>query len=329
VLNGWNWKKIWPLADYITVHVPLIPQTKHLINDETFKKCKPGVKVVNVARGGIIEEESILRNLKTGLCGGAALDVFVEEPPKAEYYKELLAHPKVVCTPHLGASTSEAQLRVAEEIAEQFVGFFSGQSLLGAVNAGSLPVAMSKENKPWLILARSMGIFASFWDGKIKATLGSDLGSFIPVAVGSGYLCGKTNNPKINMISAPALIKEKGVDVAVVKGENVGSKEFHLSIGTVSLKGFLGDSIAFLTEIDGATFAGGVPLDGSLVLFKNAKNLPSSFGTIEKAVAAKNLKLVSIYCSGNGHFIITRVADESNQASFSVEGLEFVGQRIF
>jgi len=175
---------------------------------------------------------------------------------------------------------------------------------------------------PWVSLLRFGTeklklLWAQIWDPSFLWLWGVDI------------FAGRRTIQKINMISAPALIKEKGVDVAVVKGENVGSKEFHLSIGTVSLKGFLGDSIAFLTEIDGATFAGGVPLDGSLVLFKNAKNLPSSFGTIEKAVAAKNLKLVSIYCSGNGHFIITRVADESNQASFSVEGLEFVGQRIF
>jgi D-3-phosphoglycerate dehydrogenase len=100
-------EKIWPLADYITVHTPLIPQTrresyivlslnliiimivifiKDLINDDVFKKCKKGVKLVNVARGGIIDEESLLRNLNNGNCGGAGLDVFVEEPPKSPYY---------------------------------------------------------------------------------------------------------------------------------------------------------------------------------------------------------------------------------------------------
>jgi len=127
-------EQIWPLADYITVHTPLIPQTKHLINDEVLKKCKKGVRVVNVARGGIIDEEAILRNLVTGQCGGAGLDVFEEEPPKRDFYKEFLGHPKVVCTPHLGASTSEAQVRVCEEIAEQFVQFFKGEEFVGAVN---------------------------------------------------------------------------------------------------------------------------------------------------------------------------------------------------
>jgi len=127
-------EQIWPKADYITVHTPLIPQTKNLLNDEVFMKCKKGVRVVNVARGGIIDELSLLRNLKSGQCGGAGLDVFCEEPPKSEYYKELLGHPNMVCTPHLGASTGEAQKRVCEEIAEQFVQFFKGEEFVGAVN---------------------------------------------------------------------------------------------------------------------------------------------------------------------------------------------------
>jgi len=134
-------EEIWPQADYITVHTPLIPQTKHLLNDRVFGLCKKGVKVVNVARGGIIEEESLLRNLVSGQCGGAALDVFVEEPPKSPNYKDLLAHPKMICTPHLGASTAEAQVRVAEEIAQQFVDFFNGTKIVGAVNLESLDPA--------------------------------------------------------------------------------------------------------------------------------------------------------------------------------------------
>lgn len=112
---------IWPLADYITVHTPLIPQTRNLISIQALAKCKRGVKVVNVARGGIIDEQAVLDALESGICGGAAFDVFPEEPPKSEVTKALIAHPKVVATPHLGASTAEAQVRVAVEVAEQFI----------------------------------------------------------------------------------------------------------------------------------------------------------------------------------------------------------------
>ncbi|KAK9874547.1 hypothetical protein WA026_005386 [Henosepilachna vigintioctopunctata] len=114
-------EKIWPLADYITVHTPLIPQTRNMINDKVFTACKKGVRIVNVARGGIIHEKDLLAALKDGRCGGAALDVFEQEPPKDPITLEIIQHPNVIATPHLGASTSEAQIRVAVEVSEQIL----------------------------------------------------------------------------------------------------------------------------------------------------------------------------------------------------------------
>jgi D-3-phosphoglycerate dehydrogenase len=114
-------EEIWPLADYITVHTPLIPATKNLICKKTLGLCKKGVKIVNVARGGIINEQDLLEALESGQCGGAALDVYEEEPPKCEITKKLIQHSKVTAMPHLGASTSEAQVRVAVEVSEQFI----------------------------------------------------------------------------------------------------------------------------------------------------------------------------------------------------------------
>lgn len=99
--------EIWPLADYITVHTPLIPQTRNLISKESLSKSKRGVKVINVARGGIINEADLLEALQSGQCGGAAVDVYEEEPPKNEVTKALIQHPSVVATPHLGASTGK------------------------------------------------------------------------------------------------------------------------------------------------------------------------------------------------------------------------------
>jgi len=101
-----------------------------LINKEMFKMCKKGVYVINCARGGIIDEDDLLEALNSGQCAGAGLDVFLEEPPKN---KSLIEHPNVVCTPHLGASTKEAQLRVAKEIAEQIVDATQGKGYFGVV----------------------------------------------------------------------------------------------------------------------------------------------------------------------------------------------------
>ena len=104
--------------------------TSGLINKEAFKTCKKGVFVINCARGGIIDEGDLLEALNSGQCGGAGLDVFVEEPPKN---RALVEHPNVVCTPHLGASTKEAQLRVAKEIGEQIVDAIQGRGYFGIV----------------------------------------------------------------------------------------------------------------------------------------------------------------------------------------------------
>uniref|UniRef100_A0A8C3AZE5 phosphoglycerate dehydrogenase n=1 Tax=Cyclopterus lumpus TaxID=8103 RepID=A0A8C3AZE5_CYCLU len=134
VTAGWgveqmSLEQLWPQCDYITVHTPLMPSTVGLLCDETFAKCKKGVKVVNCARGGIIDEAALLRALESRQCGGAGLDVFVEEPPKN---RSLVEHPNVISCPHLGASTKEAQARCGEDIALQIVDMVKGKSLVGA-----------------------------------------------------------------------------------------------------------------------------------------------------------------------------------------------------
>ncbi len=103
-------------ADYITVHVPLMPETKHLIDEKAFEKMKKGVFVLNCARGGIVDEKALLKALKEGKVAGAGMDVFETEPPTSDVEKEILSLPNVVATPHIGASTKEAQKRVGKEI---------------------------------------------------------------------------------------------------------------------------------------------------------------------------------------------------------------------
>jgi len=123
---------IWKRSDYITIHVPLLPETTHLINRETLSKCKTGVMVINCARGGIVDESALLEALVSRKVQAAALDVFEEEPPMNE---ELLRHPYLNPTPHLGASTRDGQRRVGEEIVEQIIMLRKGLKIPGAVNA--------------------------------------------------------------------------------------------------------------------------------------------------------------------------------------------------
>lgn len=161
-------EEIWPLCDFITVHTPLLPSTTGLLNDNTFAQCKKGVRVVNCARGGIVDEGALLRALQSGQCAGAALDVFTEEPPRD---RALVDHENVISCPHLGASTKEAQSRCGEEIAVQFVDMVKGKSLTGVVNAQALTSAFSPHTKPWIGLAEALGTLMRAWAGSPKGTI--------------------------------------------------------------------------------------------------------------------------------------------------------------
>lgn len=129
-------EQIWPLADVITLHVPLLDHTRNLMNTKTFDQCKRGVYVVNCARGGILNEDDAVAALESGQLGGVAVDVYDPEPPTNRRFVE---HARVLSTPHLGASTREAQVRVAVEVAEQLVALVNGKSVWGCVNPETLP----------------------------------------------------------------------------------------------------------------------------------------------------------------------------------------------
>ncbi|XP_055337300.1 D-3-phosphoglycerate dehydrogenase-like [Paramacrobiotus metropolitanus] len=126
-------ERIWPIADFISIHVPLLAETENLINLEVLHRCKKGVKIINVARGGIVSEADLLTGLNDGQVGGAALDVFSSEPPSPSVLT-LIKHPRVLATPHLGASTVEAQERVAEDLAQQITILLETGRAPGLVN---------------------------------------------------------------------------------------------------------------------------------------------------------------------------------------------------
>ncbi|MGB9692983.1 MAG: phosphoglycerate dehydrogenase, partial [Candidatus Sumerlaeaceae bacterium] len=144
-------------ADFITVHVPLNDQTRNLIDKAQIEMMKPTVRLINCARGGIINEDALLEALQSGRIAGAALDVFTQEPLPADHPFRKLDN--VVLTPHLGASTSEAQEGVAKEVAEQVVDALKGHVIRNAVNAPSVDPAILEQLRPYLELARRMGKF--------------------------------------------------------------------------------------------------------------------------------------------------------------------------
>lgn len=145
-------------ADFISLHMPLTPATSKVFNDETFVNMKKGVRLINVARGGVIDEDALVRALDSGIVAQAALDVFTVEPPPTD--SKLVQHENVTVTPHLGASTKEAQEGVAIEIAEAVVGALKGELSATAVNAPMVPAEVLSEMSPYLVLAEKLGKLA-------------------------------------------------------------------------------------------------------------------------------------------------------------------------
>ncbi|NOY64268.1 MAG: phosphoglycerate dehydrogenase, partial [Nitrospirae bacterium] len=151
-------EELFANADFITIHTPLTPETKNLINKDTIRLMKDGVRIINCARGGIINERDLYDALESGKVAGAALDVFEKEPPED---LTLIKHDRVICTPHLGASTREAQENVAIAIAEQIVDYLIAGTIRNAVNFPSIPADQIPVLRPYINLAEIMGKFAA------------------------------------------------------------------------------------------------------------------------------------------------------------------------
>jgi D-3-phosphoglycerate dehydrogenase len=155
-------------SDFITLHVPKTKDTAKLLGKKAFRKMKPGVRLINCARGGLIDEEALLEALKEGKVAGAALDVFESEPPSPDW--PLRQWPNLICTPHLGASTEEAQANVAVAIAEQVLEYLVYGTIKNAVNAPSVSQEALAQLKPYLTLAEALGSFqAQIAEGAITS----------------------------------------------------------------------------------------------------------------------------------------------------------------
>jgi D-3-phosphoglycerate dehydrogenase len=213
---------IWAQADIITVHTPLTPQTAGLINDEVVAKLKKGVLLVNCARGGIYDEAAVLRGLESGHIAGAAFDVFVEEPPPKD--SPLVKHERVICTPHLGASTAEAQVRVAVQVAEQVVDFLEKGDIKNPVNVPSLTGETARKIAPHRTLAERLGKFLAQVEDAVPTAIevdcvgeaGEQGVQVVTSAAVAGFLQHFLELP-INEIAAPHVAADRGIDVRQLK----------------------------------------------------------------------------------------------------------------
>ncbi|ACX51187.1 D-3-phosphoglycerate dehydrogenase [Ammonifex degensii KC4] len=210
-------------ADFITIHIPLSKETYHLIDREAFVKMKPGVRLINCARGGIVDEEALYEALKEGKVAGAALDVFEKEPVTSH---PLFSLPNVVVTPHLGASTVEAQLAVAEVIAQEVLTALRGGFVRHAVNLPYLRPEVLPVVGPFLPLAEKLGLFAAqLVSGRINQVEVNYSGeiarydtSLLNTAVLKGVLSVALQDT-INYVNAPEVAKQRGIKVKETKQE--------------------------------------------------------------------------------------------------------------
>ncbi|WP_375421687.1 phosphoglycerate dehydrogenase [uncultured Sphingomonas sp.] len=248
-------------ADFITLHTPLTDSTRNILSAEALAKTKPGVRIINCARGGLIDEVALKAALDSGQVGGAALDVFVEEPAKAS---PLFGTPNFVSTPHLGASTTEAQVNVAIQVAEQMADFLVSGGVTNALNMPSLSAEEAPKLKPYMALAEKLGsLVGQLTTGAIPRISIHSEGAAAELnqkplssAVLSGFL--RTQTDTVNMVNAPVLARERGMEVREVRTEREGDYHTLLRVsvktdaGERSVAGTLfGDQAPRLVELFG------------------------------------------------------------------------------
>lgn len=224
-------------ADFITLHVPLTDKTRNILSAENLAKTKKGVRIVNAARGGLIDEAALAELLKSGHVAGAALDVFATEPATDS---PLFNLPNVVVTPHLGASTTEAQENVALQVAEQMADYLLTGAVANALNMPSVTAEEAAVMGPWIKLAGHLGTFVGqMTDEPIKAinilydgvAAGMNLNA-LNAAVIAGVM--RAVNPDANMVSAPVVARERGIQIATTTQDKSGVYDGYIKVTMVS-----------------------------------------------------------------------------------------------
>ncbi|PKO15362.1 phosphoglycerate dehydrogenase [candidate division BRC1 bacterium HGW-BRC1-1] len=277
-------------ADFITVHSPLNDATRGIVGAKQFEMMKPGVRVINCARGGIIDEEALLEAVKSGKVAGAALDVFTQEPLATD--SPFRGFDNVILTPHLGASTSEAQEGVAKEVAEQIVDALSGKTIRNAANAPSVDPAILEQIRPFINLAQRMGTFmAQFMNCAAKELKVYYSGTVLDYPVASittaaviGFLEPLTEG-SVNFVNAPSIAKDRGIEVTEMKSTKIYDFANLITLEIIAddgTKAWIGGSLlssnnARIVMLNDKFFD--VVPDGNLIVIEN-HDVPGIIGSV-------------------------------------------------
>ena len=224
-------------ADVITLHTPMTAQTKNILSAENIAKTKKGVRIINCARGGLVDEVALRAALDSGHVAGAAFDVFVEEPAKDN---PLFGHPNVVCTPHLGAATNEAQENVALQVAEQMSDYLVRGAISNAVNFPSITAEEAPKLKPFIALAERLGSFAGQLTQsgirKVTITYEGHVAQLKTKALTASAIAGLLRPllSDVNVVSAPTVAKERGIVIDEVTRASEGDYESLITLSVES-----------------------------------------------------------------------------------------------
>jgi len=220
-------------ADFITLHTPMTDKTRGIIDAAAIEQMKDGVRIINCARGGLVVEEDLAAALKSGKVAGAGFDVFVEEPAQTN---PLFGAPNIVCTPHLGASTTEAQENVAIQVAEQMSDYLINGAVSNAINMPSISAEEAPRLTPFVRLAEQLGSFAGQLTEtgikSIRLEFAGDVAEMNTRAMTAAALSGvlKPLLQTVNMVSAPAVARERGIAVEEVRREQEGAYESYVRL---------------------------------------------------------------------------------------------------
>jgi D-3-phosphoglycerate dehydrogenase len=285
-------------ADFITLHTPLTDQTRNVLSRENIAKCKKGVRIINCARGGLVDEVALKEGLESGHVAGAALDVFAVEPAKDN---PLFGAPNFISTPHLGASTNEAQVNVALQVAEQLSDYLLTGGVTNALNMPSLSAEEAPKLKPYMALAEKLGSLAGQLNGdQIRGVSVETEGQAaqlnqkpIVAAVLAGLM--RVYSDTVNMVNAPFLAKERGLDVREVRHDREG--DYHTLVrvtvttseGERSVAGSLfGNAQPRLVELNGINME--ADLAGTMLYIVN-QDKPGFIGRIGSTLGAAEVNI--------------------------------------
>jgi len=295
--------ELYARSDFVTIHTPLTAETRNLINRDTIARMKRGVRIINCARGGIVDEVALAEAIRSGQVAGAALDVLAQEPPPPDH--PLLAMEEVICTPHLGASTEEAQVNVAVAIAQQVADFLCRDIIQNAVNVPSLSPEVLKVLRPYLLLAEKLGALQAqlITEPPLEVAVQASGEAAeretrsLTAAVLRGLL-GHRLESGVNYVNAPAIARERRIRVIESRALEASDYVSALSVQvrtasrtTVVEGAVFGASLVRLTKVDGFRMEA-VP-EGHILMLHN-RDVPGVVGRVGSLLGERGINIAGI-----------------------------------